>query len=72
MTLGDRIDALCSDGRVRRALILRDADTFFTTPARVKVCGRTITGFVWRDREGTVGFTPDRWRANAHMLPRWP
>lgn len=71
MRPGERIPVLCSDGNIRRALILRDADTFYSVPARVQVRGRTVTGFVWIDRDGAVKFTRDSWRDNAHLLPAW-
>lgn len=74
MRPGQRVKVLCSDGIVRSALILRDADTFFSIPARVTVKGRTVTGFLWTmttvDADG-LRFSPDSWRANADALPRW-
>lgn len=73
MTPGTHVKALCADGITRSVLILRDADTFYTVPARVSVKGRTVTGFVWYETgdETLLRFTPDRWRANASQLPDW-
>ncbi len=64
---GNKVQALCADGRKRSALILRDADTFYTIPARVSVKGRTVTGFVWLS-DGILTFTADSWRANGALL----
>ena len=67
---------LCADGRERVAYV-RDADTFFTMPARVKVRGRTVTGHIWIDTvpdsptEGHVLFVPFAYRKNANALPAW-
>lgn len=74
MRPGTSVKALCADGIVRSARILRDADTYFTIPARVTVKGRTITGFVWSETGDDMlpRFTPDAWRSNADALPRWP
>jgi len=38
------------DGKLR-AVLLGVADTWFTIPARAKVCGRTRHGFVYRDSD---------------------
>lgn len=38
--------ALCQDGKRRTAWISGEADTYFSIPARVKVHGRTVSGFV--------------------------
>lgn len=37
---------MCPDGRRRTAYLGSDADTFFSWPARVKISGRWIPGFV--------------------------
>ncbi len=39
-------DALCEDGRRRTAYLGPDADTFFSWPARVKIEGKWVKGFV--------------------------
>ena len=76
MRPGTRVKALCSDGIVRSALILRDADTFFSIPARVTVKGRTVTGHVYRvasydDRPGLLRFSAAAWLRNHDALPAW-
>lgn len=68
--IGTRHDALCADGRARRALVANHADTFFTVPARVSVGGKTVTGFLWID-DGVTKFTANSWLKNAALL-QWP
>jgi hypothetical protein len=46
---GARVAVLCADGRVRRATITADPDTYFSVPARVSVRGRTVTGHIGID-----------------------
>ena len=71
-TRHNRVRALCSDGVERSALILREADTFFSTPTRVSVNGRTVTGSIYyRFQSTSFEFSADSWRANANALPRW-
>ncbi len=41
---------LCPDGRRRTAYLGPDADTFFSWPARVKIAGRWVKGFVSNGR----------------------
>lgn len=41
-----RARVLCADGRYRIAYTAQSADTWFSLPARVKVKGKTITGYV--------------------------
>lgn len=38
--------AICPDGRVRSVRIAQTADTFFSTPASVRVRGKTVSGYV--------------------------
>lgn len=39
--------AMCSDGKVRKlARIAETADTFFSTPATVRVSGKSVAGYV--------------------------
>jgi hypothetical protein len=45
------VAALCEDGIVRRA-DMGQSDTFFTTPAVVKVKGKRVYGFVIRQMDG--------------------
>lgn len=37
---------MCPDGRRRTAYLGQDADTFFSWPARVKIAGKWVRGFV--------------------------
>lgn len=39
-------NALCSDGRRRRATITGQPDTYFSIPAKVKYQGKTVSGFI--------------------------
>jgi hypothetical protein len=41
-----RVDAKCTDNMVRRATVTAEADTYFSTPARVQVRGKSISGFL--------------------------
>lgn len=66
-----RVDRVrCADGKDRTAWISGGADTFFSVPARVYVSGKTVTGFVWLRGEEWA-FTPNAWRKNASLLPKW-
>ena len=70
--IGTRHIAACSDGKTRSALIVADADTFFSVPARVNVKGKTVTGFVFLaglGEEKTLTFAANRWMKNADLLP---
>ncbi len=40
------IKVLCVDGKVRTATVTGSADTWFSLPARVKVNGKTVSGFI--------------------------
>lgn len=73
---------LCADGKIRAAAYLASTpDTFFSTPAAVKIAGKRISGFMTL----TESFVPpkfDRVRRafvfvpNAddknNTLPKWP
>lgn len=52
-----RARVLCSDGRVRTATV-GIPDTFFSIPARVKIKGKTVTGYV--TAVDAVDIAPDR------------
>jgi hypothetical protein len=70
--IGTRHSALCADGKRRSALITKDADTFFTVPARVSYKGKTVTGFLYHHGpENEIRFSADAWRKNAALL-QWP
>jgi hypothetical protein len=38
--------ALCADGAVRAIELAECADTFFSTPARCRIGGKTVTGYL--------------------------
>lgn len=65
--------ALCSDGKRRTARVTGEPDTFFSLPARVKVRGRTVTGFLTVDRSDPSvrewRFHANRFGKNGHLLP---
>ena len=68
---------LCSDGKIRAAELAPTADTFFSIPARVRVNGRTISGYATTDktsdcddRNGVYTFRHHDKHADA--LPEWP
>ena len=74
---------LCSDGVRRTAWILgREPDTFFTIPCKVKVKGKTVSGFLSsRNAIFEDGFPPEEedlvfnhysYGKNASILPDWP
>lgn len=73
--IGTRHKVLCSDGVTRVAQITNYPDTYFSVPARVKVSGHTVTGFVCHigfPGEEVLQFTPNAWMRNAKYLPNWP
>lgn len=41
---------LCEDG-IERTIIVRDNDTYFSTPGKTKAHGKTVTGFVSYDSD---------------------
>ena len=66
--------ALCSDGVRRTAWITADAATFFSIPARVKVKGKTVSGFVTSvpggyESEDDYAFTAYEYGKNGRLLP---
>lgn len=47
-TLGTlrQVAAVCPDGKVRRTVYLGNADTYFSLPARMRIAGRSVRGYV--------------------------
>jgi hypothetical protein len=45
-TIGSKNKVLCDDGKVRTATVTGHADTWFSLPSRVKVNGKTVTGYI--------------------------
>lgn len=67
MTITKVINCLCPDGK-RRVAILVKANTWYTVDARVKVRGKTVTGFVTARQTQTgerdYEFSPYLYRKN--------
>jgi hypothetical protein len=64
---------LCSDGRRRYAKVTAPADTWFSLPARVKVKGKSVSGYLTgrQDEEGRedVEFVSYFYDKNHELLP---
>lgn len=56
---GDTANVKLPDGRIRRAQCTNVPDTFFSTPARVSIDGRTVRGWVSLDTDNRYTFTPN-------------
>jgi hypothetical protein len=66
---------MCSDGKIRAAELASSGDTFFSVPARIRINGKTITGYYTVD-------TDSNWSKKSHvfrhhtvhneLLPTWP
>ncbi len=50
-----RFAAVCPDGVVRKG-VCGIPDTFFSIPARIKAHGKTVTGFITVNDDGTYMF----------------
>jgi hypothetical protein len=71
---------LCSDGKVRAAELAESPDTFFSTPARIRVNGKWITGYMTVENETNEDYTKT-WSAYVfrqhtyhdlnHNMPPW-
>jgi hypothetical protein len=62
---------LCPDGTIRTASISGPADTYFSLPGRIKVKGKTVTGFVWTHSDGSYRFTADKDGKNYSLVGPW-
>lgn len=73
---------LCSDGRIRAAELAETPDTFFSTPARCRVNGVWISGYMTAEElpwtEGAemplprvFSFRPHDGQQGKHSLPAW-
>lgn len=58
----------CSDGRARRVYSIGQPDTYFSAPGKVRVRGKTVTGFVTCDESG-YKFIANKFGKNGHLLP---
>lgn len=69
---------LCSDGKIRAAELAETADTFFSTPAKVRIAGRWISGYMTVESEdGASTGEPSAFSFRHHtchgdILPAWP
>lgn len=65
---------LCSDGVRRTAWVSGQADTWFSIPARVKVKGKTVSGYVTGrdfDHPNDLEFHQYLYCKNHNLLPKW-
>ncbi len=71
---------LCSDGKIRAAELSESPDTFFSTPARIRINGKTVTGYMtveetWNDEKNTYdrvySFRHHDNQGEKHSLPAW-
>jgi len=60
-------NCLCPDGSRRVATITGLPDNWFSTPARVKVKGKSVSGYV-TCRDENIKFIPYLYRKNASMF----
>lgn len=56
----DQANVRIPDGTIRHATATAYPDTFFSTPARCSIAGRTVSGFVSLDESDHYRFTPNR------------
>jgi hypothetical protein len=67
--------ALCSDGVIRAVEMAETADTFFSVPARARISGRWISGYVTtdeRESDGAKIYTFRQHDGHGSTLPEWP
>ena len=64
------IGAVCADGKRRTARIHKEADTYWTVPARVSVGKKTVTGFVYFQEGEPIGFTANAECKNSRLIPK--
>lgn len=48
-TLFNGAKALCADGKIRSVWTAKQADTYFSVPAAVRIKGKRYTGYVTQD-----------------------
>lgn len=69
--------ALCSDGQIRAVEMSPTADTFFSIPARCRVSGRWVSGYVTTDERESDNARIYTFRHHTNQtppapLPEWP
>lgn len=57
-------NCLCPDGSRRVADITGYADTYYSIPARVRVRGKSVSGFITGCGDGDIEFLPYLYRKN--------
>ena len=71
---------LCSDGKIRAAELAESPDTFFSTPARIRINDKWITGYMTGESESTedynteysaYSFRQHNNQEGKHSLPAW-
>lgn len=67
--------AICTDGKARTAYVTGQPDTVWTVPAKVRVKGKTVSGFLTMAPtykpnvlEGYI-FISNKFGKNGHLLP---
>ncbi len=58
---------MCSDGKARRVYGIGTPDTMFSAPGKVKVRGKTVTGFITCDEKGYT-FHSNKWGKNGNLI----
>ena len=66
---------LCSDGVIRAAELAETADTFFSTPAKIRLKGKSVSGYMSVEEESlakTFGRVFVFRHHDGQPLPKWP
>lgn len=68
---------LCSDGAIRAAELASTADSFFSTPAKVRVKGKTVSGYMTSEETKLAKVDLRAYVFRHHdqhkdKLPTWP
>lgn len=67
--------ALCSDGVIRAVEMSETADTFFSVPARARISGKWVSGYVTteeRENDGARVYCFRQHDGHGSALPDWP
>lgn len=56
------------DGKLRMTKHLRESDTFFSSPAKVSVKGKTVSGFITIGQDNTLEFHPYTYCKNGNLF----
>lgn len=65
---------LCGDGKIRAAELAETADSFFSTPASVRVKGKRITGYMTceESENGNRVYSFRSHDCHYGVIPKWP